>query len=245
MRGILNILRKYNVEIYEKTEAKEINEKRVTVISKDKKKVHATEYIIAATYEPFGQPFGLFFKKGMYTSYILEAHISQNTIREGIYEDTMNPYHYFRIDPAPSFDTMIVGGEDHRSDIHIDPEKNFEALEEFLRELLDERVYTIANRWDGPILEPSDGLALIGPHKNPNILYAFGFSGNGMTYSGISALIFRDLIIEGKENDMYALFRADRILGPKALLSKAVDYGGEFIHGAAKNIFRRTKKGKK
>jgi glycine/D-amino acid oxidase-like deaminating enzyme len=240
IRGLLNVLRQYDVHIYEKTEADTIKESTMAIITKNKKKIHA-EWIIATTYEPFGQPLGLYFKKGMYTTYILEAHIPQHIIREGMYEDTYNPYHYFRIDPAPTFDTLIIGGEDHRSDIPVDPEKNFDALEEYLRDMLDDREYSIANRWDGPILEPSDGLAFIGPHKNPHIMYAFGFSGNGMTYAGIAALIFRDLV-RGKTNAMHDLYQTARILGPKALITKAMDYGSEFIHGAAKNVFRKKKK---
>ncbi len=240
LRGLLNVLRSYDVQIYEKTEAKDIKESTLTVLTKDGKKVQAS-WILATTYEPFAQPLGLFFKKGMYTTYILEAHVPQHTIREGIYEDTQNPYHYFRVDPAPTFDTLIIGGEDHRTDIPIDPEKNFDALEEYLRDILDDREYSVAHRWDGPILEPSDGLAFIGPHKHPHILYAFGFSGNGMTYAGISAIIFKE-IISGKTTALHDIFRTSRVLGPKALFTKAVDYGGEFLHGAAKNVFRKKKK---
>jgi glycine/D-amino acid oxidase-like deaminating enzyme len=240
LRGLLNVLRSHNVQIFEKTEARDVKESTLTIITDSRKKIEA-DWIIATTYEPFKQPLGLFFKKGMYTTYVLEAHIPQDVMREGIYEDTYNPYHYFRVDRAPTFDTLIIGGEDHRSDIPLDPEKNFDALEEYLRNLLEDREYSIANRWDGPILEPSDGLAFIGPHKNPNILYAFGFSGNGMTYAGISARIFQDLI-SGKEHPLFNIFRTSRVLGPKALISKAIDYGGEFIHGAAKNVFRSKKK---
>jgi glycine/D-amino acid oxidase-like deaminating enzyme len=235
LRGLLHAMKKYDVQIFEKTEAKDIKESTQTVITKDKKKIQA-EWILATTYEPFGQPLGLFFKKGMYQTYILEAHIPQNTIREGTYEDTMNPYHYFRIDPAPTYDTVIIGGEDHRTDIPIDTERCFEDLEEYLRDILDDREYTVTNRWDGPILEPSDGLALIGPHKHPNIMYAFGFSGNGMTYAGISALIFKDLIVNKKETELYDMYRASRILGARSLFTKAIDYGGEFVHGAAKKV---------
>ncbi len=235
IRGLLHVLKEYDVQIYEKTEAIDIKESTLTIHTKNKNKVQAS-WILATTYQPFGQPLGLFFKKGMYTSYVLEAHIPHHTMREGIYEDTMNPYHYFRVDPAPTYDTMIIGGEDHRSDIPIDPARNFKALEEYLRDILDNREYSVTNRWDGPILESSDGLALIGPHKHPHILYAFGFSGNGMTYAPIAASIFGDLIIEGKENSMYSLYAASRVLGPKSLIGKSIDYGGEFIHGAAKKM---------
>ncbi len=62
-----------------------------------------------------------------------------------------------------------------------------------------------------------------------------------MTYAGITALIWKDMIVEGKENSMSTLYRAARILGAKALLTKAIDYGGEFIHGAAKKIFPTRK----
>jgi glycine/D-amino acid oxidase-like deaminating enzyme len=195
------------------------------------------EWVISATYEPFGQPVGLYFKKGMYESYVFELEIPKDKIPEGIYEDMENPYHYFRIDKKGEYDRMIIGGEDHRQDIPVDDEKNFNALEEYVQETFPELEYKIIHKWDGPILEPSDGLAFIGCHKNPRVLYAFGFSGNGMTYGGIASSIFKDTIM-GNGNPYSDIYRANRLLGIKPLITKGKDYTGELIGGALKNVFK-------
>ncbi len=239
LEALLERLEEMGVEIYESTEAESITSQPILVNIRGDMQIKCS-WVIAATHDPFSQPVGLFFKKGSYTSYIMQAQIPKDVIPKGIYEDMENPYHYFRIDPTNGKDLISIGGEDHRSDIPISDDKNFDALEEYLSRLLGTQRYEIVNKWDGPILEPSDGLALIGPYKDPHVLYAFGFSGNGMTYAGISALIFKDLI-QGHENASYQIFRANRSLDPKSLFRKALDYGGEFIHGAAKNLVRRKK----
>jgi glycine/D-amino acid oxidase-like deaminating enzyme len=197
--------------------------------------------VIVATYTPFEKPLALHFKKAVYTTYVLEVRIPCGSIREGIYEDTEVPYHYLRVDTKEdgNTDRLIFGGEDHRSDIPVDPKKSFEALETCLKNLLPEVKYTITRRWKGPIAEPVDGLAYIGPLQgNDHVLYATGFSGNGMTYSMIAAQIFRDTILR-QENPWQKIYSADRSPGLKSLLQKGVDYTEEFIGGAVKNTFRK------
>jgi glycine/D-amino acid oxidase-like deaminating enzyme len=122
----------------------------------------------------------------MYKSYVYEVRIPRGLIKEGTYEDCNNPYHYFRVDRQAKYDRMIIGGEDNRKEIAVDDRKNFKALEEYLTELLKGKRYTIVRKWTGPILEPSDGLALIGKFRSVQLI-ATAFSGNGMTYSGIAA----------------------------------------------------------
>ena len=59
-------------------------------------------------------------------------------------------------------------------------------------------------------MEPSDGLAYIG--RNPgqkNVYIATGFSGNGMTYGAISALLLAD-VIAGVENPWRELYDPTR-----------------------------------
>src|SRR5690606_27255689 len=142
----------------------------------------STLWAVSATYQPFGQPAGLFFKKGMYVSYVLELQIPKDALKEGIYEDTQNPYHYFRVDSGSRHERMIVGGEDHLSEIPINTHKPLLVLRDYVRAHFGHLKYKIVREWSGPILEPVDGKAFIGKHKHPRVLYAFGFSGNGMTY---------------------------------------------------------------
>jgi len=233
--SLAEIASRLGVQIYEKSEAVEIDEKSMTV--KTKKGEVEAPWIIGATYEPFQEPLGLFFKKGMYGSFAFELHIPGGLFPEAIYEDMQNPYHYFRIDQKEGYDRMIIGGEDHRRDIPVYDEKNFDALIEYIGRTFPGLKYEMVHKWDGPILEPSDGLAFIGPYKNPKILYAFGFSGNGMTYSAIAAKIFKDTIL-GNGNPYSEIYRTNRHLKMKPLITKGLDYAEELWNGAIKNSFR-------
>ncbi len=200
-------------------------------------------WAVVATYEPFDQPLRLYFKKGIYTSYVLEATVHGLQIEEGLYEDMDNPYHYFRIDnrdEKSGTSRMIIGGEDHRSDIHIDEERNFNALHEYLNKIIPSHAYDITNRWKGPILEPVDGLAAIGPLDDNGILYATGFSGTGMTYSAISAIVLTDYVM-GRDNDLKEIYAAKRTPFLHSLAVKGRDYVEELVHGAASNFFGHSK----
>jgi len=207
--------------------------KKQTAITKTGQ-VPATDLVIA-TYSPLTNE-GTRFKKGMYVSYVYELEIAKGLIPEGLYLDTANPYHYFRIDSYENFDRMIVGGEDHRKGIKMNPDKNFNALEEHIKPILGSNNYKIMRKWTGPILEPSDGLALIGQIK-PHTFVATAFSGNGMTYSALSATIIRDLILKNK-NPYISLYNPKRIPSLKQLIKKAADYAGEFFGGVLKNFFK-------
>ncbi len=241
--GLLPALERLDVAIFEQTEAVDLDldgDRQAVVRTLQGLEV-TSNWIISAAYEPFGQPLGLFFKKGMYVSYVIEAEIPKSSIEYAIYEDADNPYHYFRAEKGSKTDTLIIGGEDHRKDIPVDADKNFAALEEYMKKTFPGLKPKIRNRWSGPILEPADGLPLIGPYKDPRVLYASGFSGNGMTYAGIAAIIFRD-IVENVIPSTYGIYRADRSLSGRSLYRKAIDYGQELIRGAGKNIWRRKRK---
>jgi hypothetical protein len=61
--------------------------------------------------------------------------VPRGAIPEAMYEDSHNPYHYLRLDAGEKEDRLIIGGEDHRREIAIEPEKNYRALAEFTQEL--------------------------------------------------------------------------------------------------------------
>lgn len=227
--------------IYEQSEALDIKNSGSQKVVETADGAVTADWVIAATYEPFQQPPGLYFKKGLYISYVFELALPNNVIPEGIYEDTKLPYHYFRIDPQTEHASMIIGGEDHRQDIKVSEGKNYTALQEQVDQLLGDTQYEIISKWSGPILEPVDGLAFIGPHEDPRVLYAFGFSGNGMTYSMLAADINTDRICN-KTNLYQDLYAASRTPGAKSLLFKGKDYVQELFGGAFKNMFKRKQK---
>jgi glycine/D-amino acid oxidase-like deaminating enzyme len=236
--GLIKAAQKNGTSIYENTEVTNIEKQDQKIVLQTKNGTVIAKDTIIATYNPIHAPLSLYFKKGTYTTYMIVAKIGKNIFEEAMYQDLENPYHYFRIDRKKSFDLIIAGGEDHRSQIPVSEKKSFRALEEYIKKVMNGREYTITHRWSGPILEPTDGLPSIGPLDDPHILYATGFSGTGMTFGTIAAIILSDFI-QGKKHDLYPIFSAKRKLQPKALFHKAWDYTEEFFGGAVKNTFRR------
>lgn len=243
--AVVQACEKMGVEFYEKSEAKKVED--IQVGSTKFKKVVTSkgtveaEWIISATYSPFKEPLELYLKKGMYTSYVFELEIPHGSIAEGLYEDTYNPYHYFRIDKKDGKDRMIIGGEDNKNTFPVDPKKHFSALEEYIKKQFPGLEYEKVYEWSGPILEPSDGFPSIGPaseDKDDRLLYAFGFSGNGMTYSTIAAHIMSDHIL-GNKNQYAHIFKTSRWMHVQGLVKKAKDYTGEFVGGVLKDVFKR------
>lgn len=237
LKALLEACERQGVEIYERTEAEKIIGKGpLKVVTTDGNFIKSKDVIIT-TYKPFNNPKSVHFKKGMYVSYVYELRIKKGDLPQGMYQDLSNPYHYVRIDPLnQKYERMLVGGEDHRAELKIPSKKNFTALTEYIQETFPKLKYEIASKWSGDILEPSDGLALIGlaaPHQ----YIASAFSGNGMTYSALSGELLTDLLI-GKKNKFAAAFDPLRPMKAKALYEKAKDYAGEFFGGAAKNIFK-------
>ncbi len=199
-------------------------------------------WVIIATYNPFNKSIELYAHKGMYISYIMELAVPKKLLQEGLYIDAQNPYHYFRLDPGENEDRLIIGGEDHRKEIPMNPEKNFGALENYAKKILGKVTYRIITRWSGPILETWDGLPFIGAYskKYPARLVATGFSGNGMTYAMTAALILADTI-QGKKNKYADIFSPKRGYSFRAAFIKGRDYLEEFIFGSLVNFFRSKK----
>lgn len=222
--------------IYTHTKVEEVEKGEPFVLTTPNGIVRATR-VVAATHIPFKQPIEIFFLKAKYKTYMLEVHLPKGVIAEGIYEDTDNPYHYFRIDPRDDHDRMILGGEDHRDDLKVSEEKSFASLEEYLARLLPGVAYTITRRWTGIVVEPIDGLAYIGA-LHDNFYYATAYSGTGMTYGTLAAQILTDQI-QGRENPYQKFYDIDRVLRPGLTAQKAIDYVEELFGGAVSNTLRK------
>jgi glycine/D-amino acid oxidase-like deaminating enzyme len=235
--GLTEKLRNEGVKIYERTEVLAIEGEGPFEAVTEKGKVRAG-HVLSATHIPLNNNPRLFFSKGSYVTYVLEATIPARFLKEGIYEDTFTPYHYFRVDEFQSraYDRLIIGGSDHRHELAIEPDKNWRAIEDHIQTILPKMPYKIKRRWMGPIVEPVDGLAYIGRHTD-NIFYATGFSGNGVTYAVITALMFRDDLL-GYENEWKKVYDLSRIPTLRSLLSKGKEYASIFFGGAVRNLFK-------
>jgi glycine/D-amino acid oxidase-like deaminating enzyme len=225
INSLADLAHKQGAKIHQKTEARSIKSDGRSVAVETAQGTIIAKWAIVATYKPFNEPQKLKFKTAMYKSYVyMFEERNMQALKEGIYEDTLDPYHYFRVDKEKDKQTILIGGEDHRDDIPLNEERNFRDLKEYMDKIFDKTLkYENLQKWTGPILESVDGLSFIGHLEDENILYATAFSGNGMTYSMIAARIFEDTIL-GKHNHWLDLYNAMRTPNLKSLAVKGRDY---------------------
>jgi len=137
----------------------------------------------------------------------------QNIWKEGalIWEDSEN-YLYARTTRAGR---IIIGGEDSEEIIEpgardgLIPEKAI-VLARRLAALWPPASLDLEFRWSGTFDNTSDGLPLIGPVSGAKGIYAaYGYGGNGITFSFLAAQLIGDLIA-GSTSELAADFALDR-----------------------------------
>src|SRR6185436_7573312 len=110
---------------------------------------------------------GIYTKIAPYRTYMVGLRVPKSTIADALYWDTLDPYHYIRLEFSggdEGHDVLIAGGEDHKTGQHASPEEQeerFRRLEAWTRQKFP-RAGELAFRWSGQVNEPDDGVAFIG-----------------------------------------------------------------------------------
>lgn len=130
---------------------------------------------------------------------------------EALVWEAADPYCYMR---TTADHRIIIGGEDEdiadpaQRDAML-PEKAA-RLQSKLRTLLPDAGSRISNAWCGAFGETGDGLPLIGPVPNAkNIYAAYGYGGNGITFSFLASRMIAAMI-SGEKEDWFEHFALDR-----------------------------------
>lgn len=168
--------------------------------------------LVVATNTPINDVFAIHTKQAAYRTYVVGFNIPKGSVPKALYWDTLDPYHYIRIDSSPEAnDILIVGGEDHKTGQEDYPDLCFTRLETWTRQKFP-MVTSIAYQWSGQVMEPVDGLGYLGhnPLDRDNIYVITGDSGNGMTHCTIGALLVTDQIM-GRSNPWEKLYNPSRI----------------------------------
>ena len=188
------------------------------------------EAIVIATNTPINNIVTIHTKQAPYTTYVIGARVPRGAVARALYWDTLDPYHYVRLqsDEAEDHEILIVGGEDHKSGQADDYEERFARLEEWARERWP-AIEAVEFRWSGQVMEPVDGVAFIG--RNPgdprNVYIATGDSGMGMTHGTIAGILITDLIV-GRGCSWAPLYDPSRIT-----LKAASEFAKENLNVAA------------
>lgn len=169
------------------------------------------QHIVVATNTPINDWVKMHTKQAAYRTYVVGFEIAKDSYPDFLLWDMEDPYHYMRIVQGETQDTLIVGGEDHKTGQASDINVRYQQLEEWARRhflFLGQVNY----RWSGQVMEPVDSLAFIGrnPLDEDNVFIVTGDSGNGMTHGTIAGMLITDLI-QGRANPWEKLYDPARI----------------------------------
>lgn len=218
--------------VYERTEVSEVQEDplRLTV---GKAAIQA-DYLVIATHVPLMGKTGLISatlfqtKIYPYSSYAVGAKVPKGTVPEACFWDTSDPYFYLRVEAGEKEDYLIWGGADHKTGQESDTAGCFERLDQILKEILPQA--RPDRRWSGQVVETNDGLPFIGEIA-PQQFVATGFSGNGMTFGTVAAMMACDAVM-GRKNPWSELFSVNRKSvrgGTWDYLTENMDYPYYFV----------------
>lgn len=165
---------------------------------------------VVATNSPIVDRFALHTKMAPYRSYAMAFSIRRGAIPDALYWDTLDPYHYVRLQPGDGgTDHLIVGGGDHKSGEADDAQVRFQALEAWTRNLIP-AAQEVTHRWSGQVLDTIDYAGFIG--RNPgssNIYVHAGDSGQGITH-GVAGAMLNAALILGRECEWIDVYEPSR-----------------------------------
>lgn len=193
------------------------------------------DYVVVATNMPINDRFSIHTKQAPYLTYVIAARTEPGRIPKALYWDTLDPFHYARLqavrswqDRKPAYELLIVGGEDHKTAQADDPQLRYARLEAWARDHFP-AVGPVEHCWSGQVMESVDGLAFIGrnPGDDEHIFVVTGDSGMGMTHGTIAGMLISDLVMR-RENRWADLYDPAR-----RTLGAALDFARENINVAA------------
>lgn len=141
-----------------------------------------------------------------YSSYVLGASVEKGSWPDALIWDLDEPYYFVRLQPGITHDTIIFGGQDHKTGQADDTRERFLKLETMLKRFAPDA--RVTHRWSGQIIESRDRLPYIGETSERQFAIT-GFCGNGLTFGTLGAMMARDAAI-GQANPWSSLFDAGR-----------------------------------
>jgi glycine/D-amino acid oxidase-like deaminating enzyme/nitrite reductase/ring-hydroxylating ferredoxin subunit len=206
LSGLVRAIKKNGGRIFSKTRAIKVQSGAPVRVETANAYSITAEAVVVATNSPFIDIVSIHTKQHAYRTYAIAAGLSNEAaVPPGLYWDTLDPYHYVR----RHGETLIIGGEDHKTGQEDNPGKLFGRLERWARQRFP--ITEVQQRWSGQILETLDGLAHIGPDPGgmQNVYVATGDSGMGMTHGTIAGMLLTDLI-QGRDNFWAKIYEPSR-----------------------------------
>jgi glycine/D-amino acid oxidase-like deaminating enzyme/nitrite reductase/ring-hydroxylating ferredoxin subunit len=157
-----------------------------------------SDAVVVATNTPINDRITIHAKQAPYRTYVLGAAVPKGLIRDVLYWDTEEPYHYVRLHPAADGQMLLVGGEDHKSGTADNAKMRLRRLERWARQRFPE-MGEVVYRWSGQVMDTIDFAAFIGVNPgNRRIFVATGDSGQGITHGVVAGMMLPGLIATGR-----------------------------------------------
>ncbi|HET7627227.1 MAG TPA: FAD-dependent oxidoreductase [Bacillales bacterium] len=203
-------------EIYEQTTAVNVDHgKRATAITRDGYRATGN-YVLACSHYPFYDGLGFYYTR-MYAerSYLLAVKTSFD-YPGGMYLSADSPPRSIRSVQLNGETGVLIAGEDHKTGQGGNTQDHYDALESFAETVIG--VEEVVNRWSAQDLYTLDKVPYIGrlTQAERNILVATGFKKWGMSSGTLSALLFRDYVLE-RENKYMDVFTPSRFYADPSL----------------------------
>jgi glycine/D-amino acid oxidase-like deaminating enzyme/nitrite reductase/ring-hydroxylating ferredoxin subunit len=231
IRGLARAIRKNGGRIYGRTHADEIEGLTDTSARVKTNGVSVrARAVVVATNTPVNDRLVIHTKQAPYRTYVVGARVRRGSVPSLLLWDTADPYHYVRLQPIDRMhDLLFIGGEDHKTGQADDMGNRYRRLEKWMRERFPS-AGKVGFRWSGQVMEPVDGLAFIGPNPldKRSVFIATGFSGTGMTYGTIAAMLLTDLV-QGRRNEW-----ADTFDPSRKTVGAAAEFAQENLNVAAR-----------
>jgi len=211
LNGLVRVIERLGGEFHPFTAVDSItqDEAGVTVATRDGQKIVARD-VADATNAPIAGRLTLQTKMAPYRSYALALKTPKGAVSDALYWDTLDAYHYVRLQPGEEGDYLIVGGEDHKTGEADDADKRFSALEDWARARFA-HLQDVAYRWSGQVLEPYDFAGYVGRDPdNDHIYFVTGDSGQGITNGAVAGLLL-PMLMAGEEHAWKTLYDPARV----------------------------------
>jgi glycine/D-amino acid oxidase-like deaminating enzyme/nitrite reductase/ring-hydroxylating ferredoxin subunit len=196
LRGLADVFVRRGGTLFADTTVTAVEEKggAVSVRTANNACLQAANAVIA-TNSPINDMVALHTKLAPYRTYAMAITIERDSIEDALYWDTLDPYHYVRLENGRgATQYVIVGGADHKTGESDDGWARFEGIESWIRALLP-KLGNVTHRWSGQTLDPVDYAAFIGRNPgNDHVFVHTGDSGQGLTHGVAGSLLLSQLI---------------------------------------------------
>ncbi|NMA86946.1 MAG: FAD-dependent oxidoreductase [Tissierellia bacterium] len=230
--ALANIIQN-KVQIYENTRAVDIEEDNGYIITTEQgKKMKARKVIIASHY-PFYNKKGMYFSKIFPKKSCIIGIKAEEKYPGGMYINAEKPTRSLRHQTTSDGELILVVGGYPSVGKREDTNKNYEALIEFAHSIFT--VEDIPYRWSTQDYITLDEIPYIGyfTPDTPDMYIATGFQKWGMTNSMVSAMIIRDLIINGESpwQEVYDPSRKNIIASAKNFIVENLNVASSLLSG--------------